>query len=76
MGINLVEALTHIKRALELRPNDGFFMDSLGWVYFRMKRYDEALKYLNEAAKLVEDDPTIIEHIGDVHAADTNIGKL
>ncbi|HPX62353.1 MAG TPA: tetratricopeptide repeat protein [Deltaproteobacteria bacterium] len=69
LGINLDEALLYIKQALELRPGDGFFLDSLGWVYFKMKKYDLALRYLEEAARIVEDDSTIIEHLGDVHLA-------
>lgn len=69
MGINLDEALTHVRKALEIRPDDGFFIDSLGWVYYQMKRYDDAVRYLSKAAELVNDDPTILEHLGDAHHA-------
>jgi len=69
MGINLDEALVHIKQALEIRPDDGFFIDSLGWVYYQMKRYDDAVRYLTRAAELVNDDATILEHLGDAHYA-------
>jgi len=69
MGINLEEALAHIKRALEIRPDDGFFIDSLGWTYYQMKRYGEAVRYLEKAVELVNDDPTILEHLGDAHHA-------
>ena len=72
MGINLDEALTHVKRALELRPDDGFFIDSLGWVYYQMKRYEDAVRYLEKAAELVKDDPTILEHLGDAYLASKN----
>jgi tetratricopeptide (TPR) repeat protein len=69
MGINLEEALNHVKRALEIRPDDGFFIDSLGWVYYQMKRYDDAVRYLEKAVALVTDDATILEHLGDAHLA-------
>ena len=69
MGINLEEALGYVKQAVKLRPNDGFILDSLGWVYFKLKKYDEALKYLEEAMNLVDDDSTIVEHLGDIYYA-------
>ena len=69
MGINLEEALSHLKKAVEIRPNDGFILDSLGWVYFKLKKYDEAVRYLEEAVALVPDDLTIAEHLGDVYLA-------
>jgi tetratricopeptide (TPR) repeat protein len=69
MGINLDEALSYLKKAVEIRPNDGFILDSLGWVYFKLKKYDEAARYLEDAVALVADDSTIIEHLGDVYHA-------
>jgi len=48
MGINLEEALGYTNRALAIRPDDGFFLDTLGWVYYQMKKYDEALRYLEK----------------------------
>jgi len=69
MGINLEEALTYLKRAVEIRPNDGFILDSLGWLYFKLKKYDEAVRYLEEAVSLVPEDSTIAEHLGDVYLA-------
>ena len=69
MGINLEEALGYVKKAVELRPNDGFILDSLGWVYFKLKRYDEAARVLEDAVALVSDDSTIAEHLGDVYMA-------
>ena len=54
MGINLDEALQYLKKAVSLRPDDGFFRDSLGWIYFKMKRYDDAILNLERATELVE----------------------
>jgi len=69
LGIKLDEALQYLRKAVELRPNDGFILDSLGWVYFKLKRYDEAIPLLERATKLVDDDLTIMEHLADAYAA-------
>ena len=69
MGIHLEEALELIKRAVVIRPKDAFILDSLGWAYFKLKRYDDATETLEEAVSLVNDDSTIIEHLGDIYAA-------
>lgn len=69
MGINLEEGLGYLKQAVTLRPNDGFFLDSLGWIYYKMKNYDQALIHLEEANRLEEEDSTISEHLGDLYHA-------
>ena len=68
-GINLEEALSLIKKALELKPDSGYIIDSLGWVYFRLGKLEEALNTLKKALGLVKDDPILHEHIGDVYEA-------
>jgi tetratricopeptide (TPR) repeat protein len=69
MGTNLDEALEYLKKAVSLRPDDGFIIDSLGWVYFRMKRYNDAVHYLEKAHKLVDDDATIMAHLAEAYYA-------
>jgi len=66
-GINLQEAEKLILRALELKPGNGYIIDSLGWVYFKQNKLDSALKHLKEAMRLMPNDATIIEHVGDVY---------
>jgi tetratricopeptide (TPR) repeat protein len=68
-GENLDEAEALIKRALELKPDDGFYLDSLGWVYYQRGDYDQALPILEQALKLQPDEGVIMEHIGDVKKA-------
>ncbi|MDD5223508.1 MAG: tetratricopeptide repeat protein [bacterium] len=68
-GIKLEEALGLLKKALEIRPNDGFITDSLGWAYYQQKNYRKALELIERAFSLIGDDPTIAEHLGDVHSA-------
>jgi tetratricopeptide (TPR) repeat protein len=67
-NMNLDEAETMIKRAIESEPNNASYLDSLGWVEFRKGKFDQALTDLLRAAKTVErDDPVVFEHIGDTY---------
>src|SRR5208337_3817105 len=68
-GVNLKEALSLVQRAVELKPDSGYIVDSLGWVYFKMGRLEEALQALKQAVNLVKDDPVLNEHLGDVYKA-------
>lgn len=63
-GIRLDEAETLVAKALELDPGNGSYMDSLGWIYFKKGRYDDAEKELMRAAETFS-DPVIWEHLGD-----------
>ena len=58
-----------VKRALELKPDSGYIMDSLGWVYYKMGRFKESLKELLHARDTVGSDAAIYEHLGDVYKA-------
>jgi tetratricopeptide (TPR) repeat protein len=67
-GENLAEAEQLIRRALELDPSNGAYLDTLGWVYFRQGRYEESLTELLRASELMQEpDPVILDHIGDVY---------
>ncbi len=57
-GENLPRANELIKKAVDLDPNNGAYLDSLGWVCYQSGRLDEAEKHLREAAELNPDDPT------------------
>jgi tetratricopeptide (TPR) repeat protein len=65
-GRNLDEAHTLISRALALDPQNGAYLDSLGWVYFKKGEYEKALSELKKAVALI-DDPVVYEHLGDVY---------
>ena len=67
MGINLEAAKTLIIRATTLKPDDGYILDSLGWVYYKMGDFEKALEFLMKAVKIVPSDPVILEHLGDVN---------
>jgi tetratricopeptide (TPR) repeat protein len=66
-GVNLNDALGMIKHAVDLRPNDGYVVDSLGWAYFRLHDFDHATEYLERAIELLPEDPTINDHLGDAY---------
>ena len=66
-GINLDKALTMIETAVKLRPEDGYIVDSMGWVLFRLGRYEEAVPHLERAVELRPADPTINDHLGDAY---------
>ncbi|KAA0258386.1 DUF3808 domain-containing protein [Deferribacter autotrophicus] len=61
-GINLDEAYDLIKKALEIEPDNPAYIDSMGWVLYQMKRYEEAYKYLKRAFLLAPDEQEIKEH--------------
>lgn len=65
-GEALGEAERFIKRALEIEPNNAYYIDSLGWVYFKMGKYEEALEQLQLAIKAVSDDAVILEHFAEI----------
>ncbi len=69
-GEHLEEALNLTKHAVELAPGEAAYLDSLGWCYFKLGDYQNALLYLQKSVeKLDEQEPVIFEHLGDVFAA-------
>jgi tetratricopeptide (TPR) repeat protein len=66
-GMNLDRALGMIQKAIEGSPNDGYIIDSLGWAYYRLGRFDDAVAKLEEAAMLRPADPEINDHLGDAY---------
>ncbi len=68
-NMHLEEAAQMIHQALELDPNNGAYLDSLGWLYYRQGKYEDALRELLKAAQnLTKPDPTVFDHIGDAYA--------
>ncbi len=64
---NLDEALALIEEAVSLRPDSGYIVDSLGWVYYRLGRFEDAVAPMEEAAELLATDPIVNDHLGDVY---------
>jgi tetratricopeptide (TPR) repeat protein len=66
-GVNLEKGMVMIRRAVELRPNDGYIIDSLGWAHYRIGQFDDAVRDLERAVLLRPEDPTINDHLGDAY---------
>ncbi len=64
---HIPEALAMLEKARALAPQDGYVVDSVGWAYYRLGRYNEAAKALEDAILLVPGDPTINDHLGDAY---------
>ena len=68
-GENLEQALELVRRAVALEPDNGAYVDSLGWALFRLGEFEAARSQLERAQQLVPEDSTILEHLGDVYVA-------
>ncbi|HXE80598.1 MAG TPA: tetratricopeptide repeat protein, partial [Vicinamibacterales bacterium] len=68
-GVRLEEALSLIERALAIDPDNGAYLDSLGWAYYQLKQYDRAHFHLARAAERLPTNSVVQDHLGDVLAA-------
>ncbi len=66
-GIQLKKALKMVKTAVEKEPKNSSYLDTIGWVYFKMGQYDDAVKYINKAIEHDSGNATLLEHLGDVY---------
>jgi tetratricopeptide (TPR) repeat protein len=66
-GVHLDQGMAMIRKAVDQRPDDGYIVDSLGWAYYRINNFDEAVKHLERAVELKPEDPTINDHLGDAY---------
>ena len=64
-GINLDKGLEMLNKAMSLKENDGYIIDSVGWAYYVKKNYIEADKFLQKAVELLPSDPIINDHYAD-----------
>ena len=62
---NIEEALQMLEKAVKLKKNDGYIIDSLGWAHYMNKNYQDAEKYLQKAVELMPLDPVINDHYAD-----------
>ena len=66
-GRDLDKAVYHLEQALSIQPRNGYFLDSLGWIYFKKGQSAEALTHLKKAMIYTEPDPVLYDHLGDVY---------
>jgi tetratricopeptide (TPR) repeat protein len=62
---NLKEGMELIEKAVGLRPDDGYIVDSLGWAHYKLGNYPEAVRFLERAVELKPQDPVLNDHLGD-----------
>lgn len=74
-GVKLDKALDYVKRAVQLDPNNGAYLDSLGWAYFKLNQLSLAEENLQRAVARLKNDPTIQEHLGDLYYKTGNLTK-
>lgn len=67
LNMNLKTAMDYIRRAVKLKPDDGYYVDSLGWAYYRLGNIPDAVENLERAVELRPDDPVINDHLGDAY---------
>ncbi|QPJ61378.1 MAG: DUF721 domain-containing protein [Candidatus Nitronauta litoralis] len=65
-GLHLDRAIKHLDKALSIQPRNGYFLDSLGWIYFKKGDYNAALEKIKKAMIYVSPDPVLYDHLGDV----------
>ena len=65
--VKLDEALDLIERAVAVRPDSGYIVDSLGWILFRLGRYEDSVGHMERATELMPIDPIVNDHLGDVY---------
>ena len=67
MGMNIDQSFVMLKRAVELQPRDGYIIDSLGWAYFKLGLYEDAVRELERAVDIKPSDPVLNDHLGDAY---------
>ncbi len=72
-GDRLTEALSMIERAINAEPENGAYLDSYAWVLYRLGRYQEALIQIQKAITKTNNDPIVLEHLGDIQFALGNV---
>jgi tetratricopeptide (TPR) repeat protein len=74
-GVKIDQALSLTKRAVALKPSNGYYIDSLAWALFKSGSFTEALTEMKRAVALAADDPVLFEHLGDIYAKQRNLSE-
>ncbi len=68
-GLHIKDGMDLIRQAMSLNPHSGAIVDSLGWGYYKLGDYDQALTYVEQAVQMEPSDAEVNEHLGDVYKA-------
>ena len=66
-NLNLDKAVKLLEKAVELEPNDGYIIDSLGWAFYLTGLIDKSIFYLEKAVSMMPNDATLNDHLGDAY---------
>ncbi len=66
-GVRLDDAMKMAQKALAKDPDNGAYLDTIGWIYYKMGDYEKALEYVKKACEQREDNAVVVEHLGDVY---------
>ena len=66
-GVNLDKALEMARKVIEREPNSASYLDTYGWVFYKLKNYNEAKKYIEKAVGINGSSAVLMEHLGDVY---------
>ena len=72
-GVELDKALRHLEQALNIQPRNGYFLDSLGWIYHKKGEPEQALLHIKKAMVYAQPDPVLYDHLGDVYFSMDNV---
>ncbi|MCZ6541315.1 MAG: DciA family protein [Nitrospinae bacterium] len=72
-GVELDKALGHLEQALTIQPRNGYFLDSLGWIYHKKGEFEQALEHIKKAMVYAQPDPVLYDHLGDVYFSMKNV---
>ena len=72
-GLELDKALHHLEQALNIQPRNGYFLDSLGWIYHKKGEPEQALLHIKKAMVYAQPDPVLYDHLGDVYFSMNNV---
>ena len=66
-GLKLKEALNMSQKAIELEPNNSAYLDTIGWIFYKLKKYNKAIDYIEKSISLDPNNVVVLEHLGDVY---------
>lgn len=66
-NMHLDEAMDLIREAVRREPNNGYYVDSLGWAHYKLGQYEKAVEELEKAVELRPEDPVLNDHLGDAY---------
>jgi tetratricopeptide (TPR) repeat protein len=74
-GIRMAESLAMSQKAVEGQPDNAAFLDTMGWIYFKLGKYEEAKVYIEKSIEIEKISPVVLEHLGDVYLKLNNVEK-